>query len=79
VRGGQSFSANIYHRITASIYHRITASSVAQGSGRVSLDDGEITDKGYVHQRKVLARRAAPVEPAVRRPAPAGVIAASWC
>ena len=26
---------------------------------RASLDDGEITDKGYLNQGKVLARRAA--------------------
>ena len=35
------------------------------------LDAGEITDKGYINQRKVLARRAELVEPAPQRPAPA--------
>jgi len=40
------------------------------------LDAGEITDKGYVNQRKVLARRAALVEMLYAEPAPPGVIAA---
>ena len=39
-----------------------------------SLDDGEITDKGYVNQRKVLARRAALVDMLYADPSPAGVI-----
>ena len=39
-----------------------------------SLDDGEITDKGYVNQRKVLARRAGLVELLYADPAPDGVI-----
>ncbi len=34
------------------------------------LDAGEITDKGYVNQRKVLARRAALVEMLYAEPAP---------
>jgi len=41
-----------------------------------SLDAGEITDKGYVNQRKVLARRAALVEQLYADPPPAGVIVA---
>jgi feruloyl-CoA synthase len=41
-----------------------------------SLDDGEITDKGYVNQRKVLARRAGLVELLYADPAPDGVIIA---
>ncbi len=41
-----------------------------------SLDDGEITDKGYVNQRKVLTRRAALVDKLYADPAPAGVIIA---
>jgi feruloyl-CoA synthase len=41
-----------------------------------SLDAGEITDKGYVNQRKVLARRAALVELLYADPPPAGVIVA---
>jgi len=41
-----------------------------------SLDGGEITDKGYVNQRKVLARRAALVELLYADPPPAGVIVA---
>ena len=41
-----------------------------------SLDGGEITDKGYVNQRKVLARRAALVELLYADLPPAGVIVA---
>ena len=40
------------------------------------LDAGEITDKGYVNQRKVLARRAGLVEMLYADPVPAGVIVA---
>jgi feruloyl-CoA synthase len=40
------------------------------------LDDGEITDKGYVNQRQVLANRAALVELLYTQPVPAGVVAA---
>jgi feruloyl-CoA synthase len=39
-----------------------------------SLDAGEVTDKGYVNQRKVLAQRAALVGLLYTDPAPAGVI-----
>jgi feruloyl-CoA synthase len=39
-----------------------------------SLDAGEITDKGYVNQRKVLARRAALVELLYADPPPPGVV-----
>jgi feruloyl-CoA synthase len=39
-----------------------------------SLDAGEVTDKGYVNQRKVLAERAALVELLYADPAPDGVI-----
>jgi feruloyl-CoA synthase len=39
-----------------------------------SLDAGEITDKGYVNQRRVLAARAALAESLYTEPAPAGVI-----
>jgi feruloyl-CoA synthase len=41
-----------------------------------SLDDGEVTDKGYLNQRQVLARRAALVNLLYADPAPAGVIMA---
>jgi feruloyl-CoA synthase len=41
-----------------------------------SLDDGEITDKGYVNQRRVLTRRAALVDLLYADPVPAGVITA---
>ena len=41
-----------------------------------SLDAGEITDKGYVNQREVLARRAALVDLLYADPPPAGVIVA---
>jgi feruloyl-CoA synthase len=40
------------------------------------LDAGEITDKGYVNQRRVLARRAGLVEMLYADPVPAGVIVA---
>jgi feruloyl-CoA synthase len=40
------------------------------------LDAGEITDKGYVNQRQVLANRAALVELLYAEPAPPGVIVA---
>jgi len=40
------------------------------------LDAGEITDKGYVNQRKVPARRAALVEMLYAEPAPDGVVVA---
>jgi feruloyl-CoA synthase len=40
------------------------------------LDAGEITDKGYVNQRKVLARRAALVEMLYAEPVPHGVVVA---
>jgi len=41
-----------------------------------SLDDGEITDKGYVNQRAVLTCRAALVDMLYADPPPAGVIIA---
>ena len=41
-----------------------------------SLDAGEITDKGYVNQRKVLSCRAGLVELLYADPAPAAVIIA---
>jgi feruloyl-CoA synthase len=40
------------------------------------LDAGEITDKGYVNQRRVLARREALVELLYADPVPDGVIVA---
>ena len=40
------------------------------------LDAGEITDKGYVNQRTILARRAALVDLLYADPVPAGVITA---
>jgi long-subunit acyl-CoA synthetase (AMP-forming) len=62
--------------------HNATAGSAAR-VGRLlvlaraaDLDAGEITDKGYVNQRRVLARRAALVELLYAEPAPAGVIVA---
>jgi feruloyl-CoA synthase len=39
-----------------------------------SLDAGEITDKGYVNQRKVLTERAALVDLLYTAPAPRGVV-----
>ena len=41
-----------------------------------SLDDGEITDKGYINQRKVLTRRAALVDLLYADPEPAGIVTA---
>jgi feruloyl-CoA synthase len=41
-----------------------------------SLDAGEITDKGYINQRRVLARRAELVDMLYADPVPAGVIVA---
>ena len=40
------------------------------------IDAGEMTDKGYVNQRQVLAKRAALVELLYAQPVPAGVIVA---
>jgi feruloyl-CoA synthase len=40
----------------------------------LSLDAGEITDKGSINQRAVLARRAALVEALFADPPPAHVI-----
>ncbi len=40
------------------------------------LDAGEITDKGYVNQRQVLANRAALVELLYTEPVPAGMVVA---
>ena len=40
------------------------------------LDAGEITDKGYINQRTVLARRAALVDRLYADPARPGVIVA---
>jgi feruloyl-CoA synthase len=42
-----------------------------------SLDAGEITDKGYLNQRKVLAERAALAGLLYTDPAPAGVVVAA--
>jgi feruloyl-CoA synthase len=39
-----------------------------------SMSAGEITDKGYINQRQVLARRAALVEALYATPADARVI-----
>ena len=41
-----------------------------------SLDAGEITDKGYINQRRVLARRADLVDMLYADPVPAGVVVA---
>ena len=40
------------------------------------LDGGEITDKGYVNQRRVLSQRWALVELLYAQPAPAGIVLA---
>jgi feruloyl-CoA synthase len=41
-----------------------------------SLDAGEITDKGYVNQRRVLTQRAGLVELLYASPVPPGVVTA---
>jgi len=46
------------------------------GRPATGLDAGEITDKGYVNQRQVLANRAALVELLYAEPVPAGVVVA---
>jgi feruloyl-CoA synthase len=62
--------------------HNATAGSAARidrllvMAGPADLDAGEITDKGYVNQRQVLAHRAALVELLYADPVPAGVIVA---
>jgi feruloyl-CoA synthase len=43
-------------------------------SAPANLDAGEITDKGYVNQRRVLARRAGLVEQLYAAPLPSHVI-----
>jgi feruloyl-CoA synthase len=45
-------------------------------AGPADLDAGEITDKGYINQRRVLARRAELAEMLYAEPAPAGVVVA---
>jgi feruloyl-CoA synthase len=82
--GGDLIRGEPLHRHLAGA---LAAHNDAQGSaGRIerllvmaesaSLDDGEITDKGYVNQRKVLARRAGLVEMLYADPPPDGVIVA---
>jgi feruloyl-CoA synthase len=46
------------------------------GIWSADLDAGEITDKGYVNERQVLANRAALVELLYAEPVPAGVVVA---
>jgi feruloyl-CoA synthase len=70
------------HLAGALARHNDTAGSSARVERLVllarpaSLDDGEITDKGYVNQRKVLTGRAALVEMLYAEPVPDGVIVA---
>jgi feruloyl-CoA synthase len=62
--------------------HNATAGSAARierllvMARPADLDAGEITDKGYVNQRQVLANRAALVELLYAEPVPAGVVVA---
>ncbi len=62
--------------------HNATAGSAARVERLLvmarpaGLDTGEITDKGYVNQRRVLACRAALVEMLYADPVPAGVVIA---
>jgi feruloyl-CoA synthase len=73
--------------LLAHLSHALAVANVAAGSAArvqrllvlarpASLDDGEVTDKGYLNQRRVLARRAALVDLLYADPAPAGVIIA---
>jgi feruloyl-CoA synthase len=70
------------HLARALAAHNDTAGSSARIERLVvmaepaSLDAGEITDKGYVNQRKVLVRRAELVEMLYADPVPDGVIVA---
>jgi len=85
---GQSTMATVGENMR-SIFTALLASfaeSAAGSSNRIeravileeaaSLDAGEITDKGSINQRVVLARRARIVEDLYASPAPANVIAA---
>ena len=70
------------HLAQALAEHNVAAGSSARIERLVmliepaSLDEGEITDKGYVNQRRVLARRAGLVELLYADPVPDGVIVA---
>ena len=77
----------IHDRLHQHLAQALAAHNDAAGSsGRIErlllmaqpagLDAGEITDKGYVNQRNVIARRAALVELLYADPIPAGVIVA---
>ena len=48
-------------------------------AGPPDLDAGEITDKGYVNQRRVLANRAALADLLYSDPPPPGVVSAGTC
>jgi len=53
-----------------------TVSRRSQCRRSADLDAGEITDKGYVNQRRVLIRRASLVEVVYAEPPVPGVIVA---
>lgn len=76
----------IHQRLGEHLAQALAEHDVAGSAARVerlvlmadpaSLDAGVITDKGYVNQRKVLARRAGLAEMLYADPVPAGVIVA---
>jgi feruloyl-CoA synthase len=77
----------VHEELHEHLAHALAAHNDAAGSSArverllvmarpASLDAGEVTDKGYVNQRKVLAARAALAEMLYAEPVPAGVIVA---
>jgi hypothetical protein len=56
---------------TSPTCHRPSTSTSAE-----AFDAGEVTDKGYINRRRVLARRAALVEMLYAAPVPAAVVVA---
>jgi feruloyl-CoA synthase len=80
--GGELISHEAVHKVLAQALADLnaTAGSAARVERLVvlaspaDLDAGEITDKGYINQRKVLARRAALVEMLYAEPVPPGVV-----
>ena len=82
-RGGLVIDEALYAELAAALArHNADAGSSARierllvMADPAGLDTGEITDKGYVNQRQVLANRAALVELLYAEPAPPGVIVA---
>jgi feruloyl-CoA synthase len=79
--GGLITDQGLLRLVAAALARHNESHGSAAGVGRLlimarpaSLDAGEVTDEGYVNQRKVLAGRAALVELLYTGPAPPGVI-----